>query len=264
VVAAVAAAASFACSAQAALGRIALARRGVLHVVDLATCRERVVARGVQGQVRITPSGRARVVPFDRPLDSHDRRWRASVAVTGNRKTLRDTIWAKDLRTGKANAVYSAGAWGDTNGLLSPGPIVLLGWSGDDRWIFFAVDPGSSASIAADGLVLQVVSAAGGRPHRIAVMLPYRDYLAWCGGRLVLSAGGDRVAVHAKRLLVASAPSWRAAALVGSRGRSWGLLACRPDGRELVAQSQAAAPTPASSTRTGRSGAWVSTVRSRG
>jgi hypothetical protein len=215
-----------------------LARSGKLHVIDMATCGDRVVGRSGQGQVRFTRSGRVQVAPLRAPLVSRDGRWRATVKVTGKRKTLRNTIWVQDLSSGKAHPAYSVGVWGDTKNLLSSGPIELLGWSGDDRWIFFAIDPGSSGSIAADGLMLQVVAASGGRSHRIAGMLPYQDYLTWCSGRLVLSAGGDRVAVHGKRLLAASPPSWRPAPLVRSPGRSWGSLACRPDGRSLVAQSQ--------------------------
>ena len=237
-VAAVAVAASFACSPQPGLGRIALARGGKLHVIDTATCRDRVLGRSGRGQVRFTPSGRVRVVPFQAPLVSHDGRWRATVRATGKRQTLRNTIWVRNLRTGKAHPAYSVGVWGDTTGLSSPGPIVLLGWSGDDRWIFFAIDPGGSASIAADGLILRVVSATGGRPHRLGVTLAYQDYLAWCGGKLVFTAGRDRVAVHRKRLLVATPPAWRPAPLVRSPRRSWGSLACHPDGRSLVAQSQ--------------------------
>jgi hypothetical protein len=238
VVAAVAAAASFTCHAQGGLGRIALARRGKLHVIEMRNCRDRVVGRSGQGQVQFAPSGRVRVVPFGRPLVSGDGRWRATVRATGKRETLRNTIWVTNTRTGKTHPVYSTRVWGNTTDLRSPGPIELLGWSGDDRWVFFAIDPGASGSLAADGLILRVISATGGKPHRIAVMLMYRDYFTWCGGRLVFSGGPDRVAAHGKALLVASPPSWKPAPLVRSPGRSWGSLACRPDGRSLVAQSQ--------------------------
>jgi WD40-like Beta Propeller Repeat len=121
---------------------------------------------------------------------------------------------------------------------------VLLGWSGDDRWIFFTIDPGGSGSIAADGLTLRVVSADGGRPSRLARMLPYRDYLAWCGGRLMFTGGGDRVATHGKRLLVAAPPSWRPRPPVDTPQRAWGSVACAPDGRSLVAQSQRRSSDP--------------------
>jgi Tol biopolymer transport system component len=151
------------------------------------------------------------------------------------------TIWVTDRRTGAAHPVFSETQYytrigpGDTTG-----PIILLRWSGDDRWIFFTVDPGSSGSIAADGLILRVVSAAGGPVHEIAWSLASADYMAWCGGKLVLTAGNDRVAVQHKRLLVAAPPGWRAHPLARAPGRAWGSIACAPDGRSVVAQSQLA------------------------
>jgi dipeptidyl aminopeptidase/acylaminoacyl peptidase len=126
----------------------------------------------------------------------------------------------------------------------TPGPIVLLRWSGDDRWIFFSVDPGGSGSIAADGLTLRVVPAKGGPVRPLARMLLYRDYTAWCGGRLVFSAGTDRVATHNKRLLAAAAPSWRPRPLVVAPRRAWGSLTCAHDGRSVVVQSQRESNNP--------------------
>ena len=122
---------------------------------------------------------------------------------------------------------------------VANGPIELLGFSGDARWIFFAIDPGSSSSIAADGLVLQVVSASGGRPRRLGLMLPYHDYLTWCGGRLVYTAGEDRIAIHAKRLLTAAPPAWRPRPLVARPGESFGSLACDPATGAVIVQAQA-------------------------
>jgi hypothetical protein len=69
-------------------------------------------------------------------------------------------------------------------------------------------------------------------------MLTTRDYLRWCGGRLVFTAGGDRIATHNKRLLADTPPAWRPHALVHTPGRAWGSLACARHGRSLVVQSQ--------------------------
>ena len=118
------------------------------------------------------------------------------------------------------------------------GPIELLDWSGDSRWIFFVIDPDGSGSIQADGLMLRAISAQGGRAVRIARMLVYRDYLTWCGGRLVFTAGIDRVATNRKRLLEASPPGWRPRRLAPDSRLSFGSVACSPTGRWLVAQSQ--------------------------
>jgi len=90
---------------------------------------------------------------------SADGRFHAVVHSSGKGRNLRNTIVVN------GRPVYSVKVTGDTSNLESRGPIELLGWSGDDRWIFFAIDPGSSSSIAADGLVLRVVSRRGGAAH---------------------------------------------------------------------------------------------------
>src|SRR2546423_835692 len=62
-------AANGACPAERNLGSIAYLRSGDLHVRDLTTCRDRVVARGARPPVRWSPDGRwiafgkAHVVP---------------------------------------------------------------------------------------------------------------------------------------------------------------------------------------------------------
>jgi hypothetical protein len=191
---------------------------GATRLVDLATCR----ARSVEPPASASPSAAV----------SADGRFHAVVRASGKRRNLRNII-VVDRRP-----VYSEKVIGDTSNLESRGPIELLGWSGDDRWIFFAIDPGSSSSIAADGLILRVVSRRGGEVHPIATMLAYPDYLTWCGGRLVFTGGHDRIATNTKRLLVASPPDWRARPLVTAPGRAWGSIACSADGRSVVAQSQ--------------------------
>lgn len=233
VAAALASAAVFSCRPEPGLGQITLQRRGALHVIDLATCRERVKPGHLGGGF------------FGSPLSSPDGRWTASVRSSGHGKSAKQTIWIKSLSTGRARPVFSETQYYKTIGPgETPGPIVLRGWSGDDRWIFFFVDPGGSGSIAADGLTLRVVSVNGGRATKIAPMLLYRDYLTWCGSRLVFTAGMDRVATNHKRLLVASPPLWRARPLVRAPGRAWGSLACAPSGRSLVAQSQPQSSDP--------------------
>ena len=231
-----AAVAPLACSPHAGLGSVALVRGGRVHVVDLASCRDRVLSMKAPHGVMFTPAGGLLALRPSSGLAGPGGRL-ATVRATGKGAALRDTIRVTSPG-GSAHSAYSESVSGATRGIDSPGPIELLGWSGDARWIFFAIDPGSSASIAADGLLLQVVAAAGGTPHRLGVMLAYRDYLASCGGRLIFSAGRDRIAIHDKRLLVAAPPSWRPRPLVSAPGRSFGSLACDPTGHAVVAQSQ--------------------------
>jgi hypothetical protein len=163
----------------------------------------------------------------------------------GGGKSAKQTIWVINPSTGKSHPVFSETQWYKTIGPgETPGPIMLLGMSGDHSWVFFMIDPGGSGSIAADGLTLRVVSTARGRATRIGRMLPYRDYLSWCGDKLVFSGGGDRIATNHKRLLVASPPAWRPRPLVDAPNRSWGSVACSPGGRWLVAQSQRQSNNP--------------------
>jgi len=166
-------------------------------------------------------------------------RFAAEVRSSGRGKAARQTIWVTDTRAKRSHAVFSETEYYKSIGPgETPGPIVLLGWSSDAKWIFFTIDPGSSASIMADGLTLRVVSATGGSPHPLAPMLVYSDYLAWCGGRLVFTAGVDRIAIHDKQLDVASPPDWKVRPLVRAPGRSFGSLVCSPDRRSVVVQSQ--------------------------
>jgi Tol biopolymer transport system component len=222
------------CRPAPGLGSVTLERGGKVHRVDLATCRDRVVA----GRLRPQP-------PFGGPVATADGRWLATVRSSGTGRAAKQTIWVTDRRSGTSLPVFSeTQSYKSIGPGETPGPIVLIGISRDGRWIFFTIDPGGSGSIAADGLTLRVVSADGGRAVRLARMLPYRDYLTWCGGRLAFTAGGDRVATHGKRLLVAAPPNWRPRQLVAAPQRAWGSLACSPDGRSVVAQSQRRSSNP--------------------
>jgi hypothetical protein len=218
----VAAITAFSCHPQPGLGQITLQRRGALHIVDLATCRQR------------TKPGR---FATPGPLRSPDGRRRAVVHTSKDWWTLVVSDGGRSREIYRVTRHYR---------VVSDdlGPIELLGWSGDAQWIFFVIDPDGSGSIQADGLMLRAISARGGRVFRLARMLVYRDYLTWCGGRLVFTAGIDRVATDRKRLLVATPPRWRPQPLVVAPKRAWGSLACAPNGRWLVAQSQGQSSNP--------------------
>ena len=118
------------------------------------------------------------------------------------------------------------------------GPVMLRKLSADGKWLFFSIDSDASASIAADGLDLLVVSTRGGPVHRLGVTLVHRDYLTWCSGRLVYAAGPDRIAVHAKRLLVAAPPDWKPKPLWSDTTRSFASPSCEPDGTGVSVLSQ--------------------------
>jgi hypothetical protein len=120
----------------------------------------------------------------------------------------------------------------------SPGPIELFGTSPDRKWILYAIDPQGSASLAADGLQLRAVSVATRRTFAVATGLLSDDYRAWCGGRLVMTAGGDRISTHNKWLIATGPPDWRAHVVFKDSRVAFGSLAC--DGSGVIVQSAAA------------------------
>ncbi|HEX4525537.1 MAG TPA: hypothetical protein VH108_02230 [Gaiellaceae bacterium] len=213
------------CPQNASLGSVRFVRAGHEHRVSLVTCVDHTLGRA-------SPSKPG-------PLHSTDARFTASIRASGSGRSAKETIWVTDRRSGRSRPIFSETEYykqigpGDT-----PGPIVLLRFSTDDRWLFFTIDPGGSNSIAADGLVLRVVSAAGGAVHKLGIALRYPDYLTWCAGRLVFIGGGDRVAIHGKRLLIASPPDWRPRPLWSDRSRSFATPACEPGGRSVAVLSQ--------------------------
>jgi hypothetical protein len=88
----------------------------------------------------------------------------------------------------------------------------------------------NSGSIAADGVALYEDR------HRIAHALMYRDYADVCGSHFAVAAGGDRYAMHGKRVLfdghdVSRDPS-----------RSWVSPSCLPNGTLMAAASKNAVP----------------------
>ena len=126
------------------------------------------------------------------------------------------------------------------NGLL-PGPLFVDGLTPDKKWIFYAIDPYGSNSYAADGLTTRAIRITGGRSYVVSSGIGGGiggDYSAWCGGKLVVTAGTNRIATEHKWLVVTGPPTWRAERLVNAPDRAFGSIACSPDGRSIVVQSQ--------------------------
>jgi hypothetical protein len=194
-----------ACTPHPGYGTVSLERRpGIVRTVDLETCRTSTVAKRI-------------VVP--------------TLTVSSTRSGKRGTETIRYY----GRPVYTVQERYDRMPGGTPGPIMLEGMSPDRRWVLFAIDPMSSASLAADGLTLKVVPVAGGRPRTVASGLLSDDYRAWCGGKLVMTAGGDRIASHHKWLIVTGPPTWRARILVREPKRAFGSLACA--GASVVVQS---------------------------
>jgi len=137
-------------------------------------------------------------------------------------------IWVIDQRSGRAREVYKVPGGMD----LAP---QLAGWSPDGRWILFQLDPGSSASIGADGLPLEAVPAANrARPVRV-VPIELAQPLAWCDNTLVQSAGELRYTFQGKHLTATQAPNWRATAITHAPRLGWMLPTCSAGGRWIAA-----------------------------
>ena len=124
------------------------------------------------------------------------------------------------------------------NGML-PGPVGVEGLTPDRRWILYLIDPYGSNSYAADGLTTRAVRVTGGRSYVVSSGIGFGgDYSAWCGGRLLVTAGTNRIATEHKWLIVTGPPAWKARRLVNAPGRAFGSMACSPNGTSIVVQSQ--------------------------
>lgn len=198
-----------ACTPHPGLATVAIRDRpAIVHVVDLSTCA------GYTRRIRPhTTTNAVRVV-----VTRHGNAGRQSIVANGK-------------------VVYSVRESYRTIPGGTPGPIMLEGTVDSGRWILFAIDPMNSQSLAADGLTLSAVSARGGPPKTVTAGLLNEDYRTWCGGRLVVVAGDDRIATHNKWLITARPPDWRPHVLLKSASLAFGSLACGADGRSIVVQS---------------------------
>jgi hypothetical protein len=131
-------------------------------------------------------------------------------------------IWTIDLATGRPHLIFR-----QAPGVL--GPPWLAGYSPDGRWLTFWIDTQNSASLAADGLPLLAIRAAGGRPVQIAGgELHYRDFMTWCGNALVYVVDhGGRLVTQGDGVAAASPPAWRRRTILPAGGpTSWNSVAC--------------------------------------
>jgi hypothetical protein len=117
---------------------------------------------------------------------------------------------------------------------VSPGtkaPPQVAGWSPDGRWVLlFSRFPGQA------GVPLNAAPAEGGDWVNVFdPVLPYDDFLSWCGRRLSLSGGGEQEPSEGNQILLSGPPDWRYENLSGDFSRSWIWPACSPDGKWIVA-----------------------------
>jgi hypothetical protein len=244
--------------------RVAFLDRGALHIVDLSTGSSRVVARHVSGAVGLSGDGKlvsvgGRVVGG--PALGQGRVVWAPTGETAAYQTPAGAVLTWSPATGRRLVVGASWgatsfAWGQ-NGTLALGrsvchvpcgvPLHQEVWirragllrrvagplrgvqlprvaavAGNGQALWWS-DLQDSASIAADGLPLYANRA------RVADTLVYPDYVSVCGSHLAVAQGGDRYAMHGKRIVFDGHDVSR-----DSSG-SWVSPSCSPDGTTLVA-----------------------------
>ena len=139
------------------------------------------------------------------------------------------SLWAVDLAGGRRTLLYRS-----PNGTVGPPELAL--WTPDGRSVLFWTDSDESGSIAADGLPLLAVPAAGGRAVPVEpAVLRTAQFVVACGSSVVVASGFDRYVSAHKSLQLAAPPSWTPRDLGADASRSWYDPSCSPDGRTIVA-----------------------------
>jgi hypothetical protein len=195
-------------------GNVTYVRSGVVHEISLATCSARSLGKAKRASSALR-SAQGRL---------------ARIAATSSEQTI-EVDGKAVLRVREDHRTVPGGV---------PGPLGLVMWSPDGRWLFYFIDPMGSASLAADGLVLRALNVATGRTLKVTQMLLYDDYMTWCGSTLVLTTGPIRLATWNKRLVAATAPTWKPRPIWNTPARAFGSVACAPDGRSVAVLSQKA------------------------
>ena len=145
--------------------------------------------------------------------------------------------WSPDgrlLAVGMANKVGVVDAAGGVPRTLYVGPkedvVDVVGWAPGGKWVLFFQRSPKEASAPLDAAP---VSGAG--YHNVFdPVLPFDDFLSWCGETLVLSGGGDRFASEGQQLLTSTAPTWRTHNLSRDFRSSWIWPTCSPDGARIA------------------------------
>jgi Tol biopolymer transport system component len=143
----------------------------------------------------------------------------------------RDRVVVLDVIDGVSTTVYRV-----SSGTKAPPQVA--GWSPDGRWVlFFSRFPGQP------GVPLNTAPADGGDWVNVFdPVLPYDDFISWCGRRLALAGGGEQAPSEGNQILVSGPPDWRYENLSADFTRSWIWPACSPNGKWVVATATANRP----------------------
>jgi dipeptidyl aminopeptidase/acylaminoacyl peptidase len=106
----------------------------------------------------------------------------------------------------------------------------VAGWSPDGRWVLFW------AHLKGPAGPLDVVQAGGGEWMNVFnPVLPYGDFMTWCGRDLAFSGGSKGQPSKGDQILVSGPPAWRFHNLSADFIRSWIWPACSPSGAWIAA-----------------------------
>jgi dipeptidyl aminopeptidase/acylaminoacyl peptidase len=142
-----------------------------------------------------------------------------------------DRIEVLDVADGSATTIYR----------VSPGltaPPQVADWSRDGDWVlFWSRFPGKA------GVPLNAAPAAGGNWVNVFdPVLPYADFLTWCGRDLAFAGGAAKEPSVGNQVLVSRPPGWRFHDLSVNFAHSWIWPACSPDGTWIAVSASANVP----------------------
>jgi len=132
-------------------------------------------------------------------------------------------ILVLDVATGKALTVFP-----------QPDPArvpMVAGWSPDGQWVLYWRGPVGKEAGPLDA----APARGGGWVNLFDPVLPYRDFLSFCGRRIALTAGAGQAVSVGKQILLTGPPTWGFHNLTNDYSRSWLWPACSPNGRWLAA-----------------------------
>ena len=135
-----------------------------------------------------------------------------------------DRVAVVDATDGAMTTIYRV-----SSGTKAPPRVT--GWSPDGRWVLFFSRFAGSPSVP-----LNTAPAEGGDWVNVFdPVLPYDDFLSWCGRDLALSGGGEQTPSEGNQILMSGPPDWRFENLSDDFSRSWIWPSCSPDGSWIAA-----------------------------
>jgi hypothetical protein len=232
------------------LGSIAWVANGRLDVENLDTCaRSTLVTDGAAAPIRFSPDGSfvaygdGAVVPVQGGAVRHPAgsvplwAWSPSghTLVGRGGSSFAVSPGGRSIAVGSGRRVELAST--ETRGSLGTiyvapkkDAVDVTGWSPDGKWVlFFQLAPG-----AAEGQLNAAPISGAGYHNIFDPVLPYDDFLTWCGRTLVVSGGGGKLPSEGQQVLVSSPPGWRTRNLSSDFRSSWIWPSCSPDGRWIA------------------------------